>query len=155
ATQIFGELAGHRVLLVGAGEMAEAASRSLVSRGATLVVVNRSAERAARLAREVGGEARAWAELGASLVDADIVVSSTASTEPGLTYDAVKATRRARRRRSLFLIDIAVPRDVDPRVNELDDVYLYDVDDLSQIVARSLEGRAGETTKVERIVDAE
>lgn len=155
AVQIFGDLAGRKVLLVGAGEMAEAASKALAKRGAKLIVINRSRERAERLALEVHGEPRDWGTLNWSLIEADIVVSSTSSPEPVITYDAVNTARKARRGRSLFLIDIAVPRDVEPSVNDLDDVYLYDVDDLSQIVSRSLAGRAAESNKAEAIVLAE
>ncbi|MCC6559543.1 MAG: NAD(P)-binding domain-containing protein, partial [Polyangiaceae bacterium] len=139
-------------LLVGAGEMAEAASKLLVRAGARLIVVNRSPDRAAALARDVGGEPRAWADLERALVEADIVVSSTASPHYVLTLDLVRRARKARRGRSLFLIDIAVPRDVDPAVNDLENVFLYDVDDLSQIVAESLEGRAAEAARAEAIV---
>lgn len=155
ALQIFGDIAGRKVVLVGAGEMAEAASKLFAKQGAKIIVVNRSRERAERLAVEVGGEPRDFAELNWCLIEADVVVSSTSATEPIITVDAVKTARKARRNRSLFLIDIAVPRDVDPRVNQLDDVYLYDVDDLSQIVARSLEGRAAEAAKGEAIVASE
>ncbi len=155
ALQIFGDIAGRKVVLVGAGEMAEAASKLFAKQGAKLIVVNRSRERAERLAVEVGGEPRDWGELNWCLIEADVVVTSTSSTDPIITVDAVKTARKARRNRSLFLIDIAVPRDVDSRVNQLDDVYLYDVDDLSQIVARSLDGRASEASKGESIVAAE
>ncbi|HVY46146.1 MAG TPA: glutamyl-tRNA reductase, partial [Minicystis sp.] len=116
---------------------------------------NRSPERAAALAQEVGGDPRVWAELERSVVEADIVISSTASPRYVITKDLVKGARKARRGRSLFLIDIAVPRDVEPSVNDLDGVFLYDVDDLSQIVARSLEGRAAEAARAEAIVDDE
>ncbi|AKT42352.1 glutamyl-tRNA reductase [Chondromyces crocatus] len=152
ARQIFADLAGRSALLVGAGEMAEAASRLLVRAGARLTVVNRSPERAAALAREVGGEPRAWSELERSVIEADIVVSSTSSPTYVIPVDLVRRARKARRGRSLFLIDIAVPRDVDPAVNDLDNVYLYDVDDLSQIVAQSLEERAVEAARAEEIV---
>lgn len=152
ARQIFTELTGHTALLIGAGEMAEAASKLLVRAGARLVVVNRSPERAAALAREVGGEPRPWAELERAVVEADIVVSSTSSPSYVVTLDLVRRARKARRGRSLFLIDIAVPRDIDPAVNKLDNVYLYDVDDLSQIVAQSVEGRAVEAARAEAIV---
>jgi len=155
ARDIFGELEGHTTLLVGAGEMAEAAAKLLVRAGARLSVVNRSRERAEKLAREVGGEARAWSELESAIVEADIVISSTASPGYVITPDMLKRARKARRGRSLFLIDIAVPRDVDPAVNKLDNVYLYDVDDLSQIVAESLEGRASEAEKAEAIAHEE
>ncbi|HEY4122838.1 MAG TPA: glutamyl-tRNA reductase [Byssovorax sp.] len=155
ARQIFGELDGRVALLVGAGEMAEAAAKLLVKAGARLIVVNRSPERAANLAREVGGDPRVWAELERSIVEADIVVSSTSSPGYVVTRELVKGARKARRGRSLFLIDIAVPRDVEPAVNELDNVYLYDVDDLSQIVAQSLDGRASEAARAAAIVDEE
>lgn len=155
AREIFGELAGHTALLIGAGEMAEAGSKLLVRAGARLLVCNRSPERGAALAEEVGGEARPWSELSRALVEADIVISSTASPNYVVTTDLVKVARKARKGRSLFLIDIAVPRDVDPAVNKLDNVYLYDVDDLSQIVAESLSGRASEAARAETITTEE
>ena len=155
AREIFGELTGHVALLVGAGEMAEAASKLLVRAGARLIVVNRSLERAVALATDVGGEARPWSDLERSLVDADVVVSSTSSSRYVITTDLVKGARRARKGRSLFLIDIAVPRDVDPAVNKLDNVYLYDVDDLSKIVADSRQGRAAEAARAEEIAQQE
>jgi glutamyl-tRNA reductase len=152
AQQIFGELANHVVLLVGAGEMAEAASKLLVRAGARLILVNRSPERAAALARELGaGEVRPWGDLSRSLVEADIVISSTSSPGYVITRDLVKTAGKGRRGRSLFFIDIAVPRDIEPSVNKLDNVFLYDIDDLSQIVAESLEGRAAEATRAEAI----
>jgi len=155
ARQIFGDLSGHSALLVGAGEMAEAASRLLVRAGAGLTVVNRSPERAAALAGEVGGVPRPWADLDRAVAEADIVISSTSSPTYVLTLDVVRRARKARRGRSIFLIDIAVPRDVDPAVNDLDNVYLYDVDDLSQIVSQSLEERAVEAAKAELIAREE
>jgi glutamyl-tRNA reductase len=155
AQQIFGELSGRHALLIGAGEMAEAASKLIVRAGASLTIVNRSPERAAALAQEVGGSPRPWGELERALAEADIVVSSTSSPAYVVTLDLMKGVRKARRGRSLFFIDIAVPRDVDPAVNKLDGVYLYDVDDLSQIVAQSLAGRAAEAARATAIVDEE
>jgi glutamyl-tRNA reductase len=155
ARNIFGELEGHTAALVGAGEMAEAASRLLVRAGARLLIVNRSPERALALAREVGGEPRPFHDLDKALIEADIVISSTSSPGYVITQDLVKGARKARRGRSLFLIDIAVPRDVDPKVNKLDNVYLYDVDDLSQIVNESLEGRAAEAARATVITEEE
>ncbi len=155
AQQIFGELGGRHAVLIGAGDMAEAASKLIVRAGASLTIVNRSPERAAALASEVGGTPRPWGELERSLTDADIVVSSTSSPAYVVTLDLMKSVRRARRGRSLFFIDIAVPRDVDPAVNKLDGVYLYDVDDLSQIVSQSLAGRAAEAARATAIVDEE
>jgi glutamyl-tRNA reductase len=155
ARNIFGDLEGHTAALIGAGEMAEAASKLLVRAGARLHIVNRSPERARALAAEVGGEPRPWCDLERTLVEADIVVSSTASPGYVITQDLMKGVRKARRGRSLFLIDIAVPRDVDPKVNKLDNVYLYDVDDLSQIVNESLEGRAAEAARAAAIAEEE
>ena len=155
ARQIFGDLGAHTALLVGAGEMAESAAKLLVRAGGKLLVVNRSPERAAALVRDVGGAARPWSDLERSLVEADIVVASTSSPTPVLTRDMVKRALKARKGRSLFFIDIAVPRDVDPAVNDLENVFLYDVDDLSQIVAESREGRAAEATRAEAIVSEE
>ncbi len=152
AQRIFDELSGRAVLLVGAGEMAETAAKLLARHGARLLVVNRSAGKAGELAAAVGGEARPWDELAACLTDADVVVSSTASPEPVITVPLVKSIAKKRRGRSLFLIDIAVPRDVDPRVNELENVYLYDIDDLSRVVAETLAGRAAEAERAEAIV---
>ncbi len=151
ARDIFGDLAGHTALLVGAGDMAEAASKLLVKAGAKLLITNRSPERATELAREVGGETRPWADLGKSLVEADVVVSSTSAPGYVITLDLIKGIRKARRGRSLFLIDIAVPRDVEPAVGELENVYLWDVDNLSQAVAESREGRASEAGLAEAI----
>ncbi len=155
ARNIFGDLDRHCAVLVGAGEMAEAASRLLVRAGARLLIVNRSPERAQALAAEVGGEPRPWSDLERSLVEADIVVSSTSSPGYVITQDLVKSVRKARRGRSLFFVDIAVPRDIDPKVNKLDNVYLYDVDDLSQIVHESLEGRAAEAARAGAIAAEE
>lgn len=153
ALQIFGDLGAHTALLIGAGEMAEAAAKLLVRAGAKLLLCNRSSERAQNLARELGmGEVRPWNELDRALIDADIVISSTASPTPVVTRDMVKRLSRARKGRSLFFIDIAVPRDIEPKVNELDNVFLYDIDDLSQIVHASLEGRAAEAARAEHIV---
>ncbi len=155
AQQIFGDLSGRHALLIGAGEMAETASKLLVKAGAALTIVNRSPERAAALADEVGGTPRPWGELEHALVEVDIVVSSTSSPAYVVTLDLMKGVRKARRGRNLFFIDIAVPRDVDPAVNKLDGVYLYDVDDLSQIVAESLAGRAAEAARAAALVEEE
>ena len=155
ARQIFDELRGRTALLVGAGEMAETAARLLGQSGAQVLVVNRSPERAERLATLVGGTPCAWAELEGALGRADIVITSTASPSHVITAAGLKAVRRTRRGRSLFLIDIAVPRDVDPAVHELDGVYLYDIDDLTKVVAQTLGSRAREADLAEQIVRAE
>jgi len=155
AGQIFGNLADRVVLLIGAGEMAEAAARLLTASGARLLVVNRSAERGAELAAKIGGHSRSFAELEHALLEADIVISSTSSAGFIVPLDLAERVRRGRRGRSLFLIDIALPRDVDPRVNKLENVYLYDIDDLSRVVADSLEERNNEAKRAAAIVEAE
>jgi len=155
AEEIFGDLAGRKAALVGAGEMAEAAARLLAKAGANIVVLNRSPARAKTLADDVGGEPRPMTDLERTLGEVDIAIASTSSLTHVITLDLMKRVRKVRRGKSLFLIDIAVPRDVDPKVNELEAVYLYDVDDLSRIVASSLEGRAAEATKAEAIVEDE
>lgn len=155
AQEIFGDLDGRKAALVGAGEMAEAAARLLAKAGAKIIVLNRSPARANLLAQDVGGEPRTMADLEKTLTEVDIAIASTSSPTHVITTDLVKRVRKARRGRSLFLIDIAVPRDIDPAVNELDGVYLYDVDDLSRIVAESLEGRAAEAVRAEAIIDEE
>jgi glutamyl-tRNA reductase len=155
ARQIFGELVGRASLLLGAGEMAEAAARLLVKEGAKLEVVNRSPDRARQLAAEFGGSARSWDELEQALVTADVVVASTSAKRFVVTRSMVAQAMRARRGRSLFFIDIAVPRDVEPAVNDLDNVYLYDIDNLSNVVAESMRGRKAEAERAEALVEVE
>ena len=155
AQEIFGDLDGRKAALVGAGEMAEAAARLLAKAGARIVVLNRNAARANLLAQDVGGEPRTMADLEKTLAEVDIAIASTSSPTHVITKDLIKRVRRARRGKSLFLIDIAVPRDIDPAVNEFDGVYVYDIDDLSRIVAESLECRAAEAVRAEAIIDEE
>ncbi|MCS6798907.1 MAG: glutamyl-tRNA reductase [Myxococcota bacterium] len=155
AARIFGSLEARRVLLVGAGEMAESAARALRGRGASLVVVNRNEERAARLAAELGGRAGSFDALGSELTATDVVLVSTASPTWVVTGEMMERVVRARRRRPLFLIDIAVPRNVDPQVGRLDNVFLYDVDDLEDVAAGNRERRRARAEQAERIVDAE
>lgn len=156
ARRIFGELAGKRVLVVGAGKMSDLAARHLRADGALeILVTNRSPERAHALAAKVDGVARPWEELEALLYGCDIVISSTGSTVPILTREVVRRVMKARRHRPLFLIDIAVPRDVDPAVGKLDGVYLFDIDDLEKVVAENLKEREKEAAAGERIVEAE
>jgi glutamyl-tRNA reductase len=155
ARQIFGELEGRRVVLVGAGDMAQAAAKVLARAGARLTIVNRSRDRALRLQAHVGGEIASWDQLESCLVATDIVLSSTACPAIILTRPMLERVRRARRGKSLFLIDIAVPRDVDPSVNDLDGVYVYDVDDLSRIVEEHREVREQAARQVESLVAEE
>jgi glutamyl-tRNA reductase len=155
AQKIFGDLRGRRTLLVGAGVMGESAARSLGATGARLIVINRSREKADTLAAACGGEARDYEHLVRELVEADVVISSTSSDRFVLTRDLMRAVCRARRHRPLFIIDIAVPRDVDPRVSDMDNVFLYDVDDLQKVADEGLAQRRQEADAAEAIVRAE
>ena len=155
AKKIFGELEGRRVLLLGAGEMGEAAGRSLAGSGARLVVVNRSPEKALALARDLGGSAIGYEQLAAELVSVDVVICSTSSPSYVLTHDLMKGVVKARRHRPLFAIDIAVPRDVDPRVGNLENVFLYDVDDLQKVAKENIDARRKSADAAERIVEIE
>ncbi|PID74514.1 MAG: glutamyl-tRNA reductase [Desulfobacterales bacterium] len=156
AKKIFGTLENKKVLLVGAGEMAELAAEHLVGNGVSSVAVaNRTFVRAMRLADRFGGEALSMDELPQRLEESDIIISSTGSQELILGKKDVQAVMKSRRNRPLFLIDIAVPRDLDPAVNELDNVYLYDIDDLSSVVEVNRQEREREAVKASRIVDEE
>jgi glutamyl-tRNA reductase len=153
AEQVFGDLSGCRVLLVGAGKIGELAARSLVSRGAKIsLVANRSPERAGELARRFGGEPLPLDRIGDELARADVVLSSTSSPDFVLSRQDVEHVLARRKGRPLFLIDIAVPRDLDPDIHSLDGCYLYDIDDLESVVAESLAGRRREAARAEAIV---
>ena len=142
ARKIFGKLDGRSVLVVGAGKMAELAARHLTSSGIERVVVtSRTFEQSENLARRFGGEAVRWDKLWKHVSEVDVVVAGTAATGTVLLRDEVEKALRARRGRPLFIIDIAVPRDVEPSVNELKQVYLYDVDDLQGVVEHNLAER--------------
>jgi glutamyl-tRNA reductase len=155
AKKIFGNLEGRRTLLLGAGEMGEAAARSLRQTGTQLHVVNRSDERAQQLAEACSGRAVPYERLSVELADADVVIASTASEKFILTPELMKGVVRTRRHRPLFIIDIAVPRDVDPRVGNMDNVFVYDVDDLQQVAEENLSVRAREAARAEQIVEEE
>jgi glutamyl-tRNA reductase len=156
AEQVFGDLHGCRVLVVGAGKIGELAVRSLVSRGAEITfVANRSLDRAKELARRFGGEPLPLEGVVPELARTDVLLSSTSA--PGFVLDE-KDVRRVlfkRKGRPLFLIDIAVPRDLDPAIHELDGCYLYDIDDLESVVAESLAGRRQEAARAEGVVARE
>ena len=152
ARQIFGDFAGRFVMLVGSGEMAETAAKQLRGAGARVVVVGRNLERAAEVARAVDGEGRPWSELGATLSEADVVITSTSAKGYVIDYETVAAARKKRRGQSQFLIDLAVPRDIDPRIEKLDGVFLYNVDDLTAQVKESLSARSREAERAEAIV---
>jgi len=156
AQQVFGKLEDCRVLLVGAGHVAELAARSLAARGARIVyVANRSPQRAAELASRFGGEGIAFDRAADVLGGVDVVVSSTGSPGRVLERGDVQEALRGRKGRPLFLIDLAVPRDLDPAIHELDGCYLYDIDDLESVVASTLSGRRREAARAEAIVAEE
>ena len=156
AQQVFGDLTGRRVLLVGAGKVSEQAARNLITRGAEIAVVaNRTLDRAAELAGRFGSAALPLERIEDELARADVVLSSTSAQEFVLTREQVERTARERRGRPLFLIDLAVPRDVDPAINELDGCYVYDIDDLEAVVAETLGARRREAAAAEAIVAAE
>jgi glutamyl-tRNA reductase len=152
AAQVFGDLSGRRVLLVGAGRIGELAASNLSSRGATIAfVANRTLDTARELARRFGGSAIALGDIAAHLGDVDVVVSSTSAA--GTVLNAADVP--ARRHNPLFFIDIAVPRDLDPAVHELDGCFLYDIDDLEAVVAETLAGRRAEAARAEQLVAEE
>ncbi|MFK7990039.1 MAG: glutamyl-tRNA reductase [Sandaracinaceae bacterium] len=155
AQKIFGDLSDRHVLLIGAGEMGEAAAKHLRKAGASLTVVNRSIDKAQALASQHGGQGRGLEQLAAELARADVAVASTASPRFVITPDLMKGVIKARRYRPIFLIDIAVPRDIDPRVGEMDNVFLYDVDDLEQVAQENLRARRREADAAESIVTYE
>jgi glutamyl-tRNA reductase len=155
AQRIFGDLRDHAVLLLGAGEMAEAAARSLGKDARALRICNRSFERAAALAAAMHAAAVPWEGLEEELVSADVVVASTASRSFVVTRDMVKRAMRARRGRTLFFVDIAVPRNVDPAAHGIDNAYVFNVDDLEQEVARGMKARHAELEAAEAIVAEE
>lgn len=154
--KIFGDLRGRAILLAGAGKMGALSAKALATLGADRVLVaNRSPERGLALAAQVNGAFRSWEELPRLLVEADVVIVSTGADRHVVTRDMVHAAMRARRHRSLCLIDLSVPRNVDPACAELPDVYAYDVDDLEKVVAATREARQGEAARAEALVEAE
>jgi len=156
AKKIFGSLDNKRVLLIGAGEMAELAAEHLVGNGAKdVVVANRTLERALNLAKRFNGHAVGLDELLEQLEQVDIIVSSTGAPGVILHKGDVKPLMRNRRNKPLFFIDIAVPRDLDPALNDLANVYLYDIDDLNNVVELNKAERDKEAVKASRIVDEE
>jgi glutamyl-tRNA reductase len=156
ARKIFGSLGGRAVLLLGAGQMGELAARHLVEQGAfPIYVVNRTWARAQDLARSLAGTAMPFDELGTALAAVDIVIASTGAPVPLVTCDIVARIMHGRGARPLFLIDIAVPRDVEASVGQLAAVYCYDIDDLQQVVDANLRQRAREAHRAEALVERE
>ncbi|WP_299977207.1 glutamyl-tRNA reductase [uncultured Pseudoteredinibacter sp.] len=153
AQQIFSDLKEDTALLVGAGETIELVARHLHNNGIKkLIVANRTLERAKGLAEELGAEAILLADIPEQLHRADIVISSTASQLPLLGKGAVETALKKRRHKPMFMVDIAVPRDIEAQVDELDDVYLYTVDDLRAVIDENRKSREDEAKKAELIV---
>jgi glutamyl-tRNA reductase len=156
AKKIFQDLSAKTVLILGAGEMSELTARHLISQGVQhLVVANRTLERALELADRLQGQGVPLAELPTYLPKADIIVGSTGSAELVVKRADVQNALKLRKNRPMFFIDIAVPRDIDPAVNELDNVYVYDIDDLQHVVEENRKARAREATLAETIIARE
>jgi glutamyl-tRNA reductase len=156
AKKIFGKLDGLSVLILGAGEMAKLTATHLQRQGVKqLTIASRTLETAERLAARLNGRAVPWTSIGQALAAADIVVTATGAREPVLTRAGVEDAMRPRRSRPLFLIDIAVPRDVDPEAGLLDQVFLYNIDDLQAIVGENMARRTSEVNRADVIVRTE
>jgi glutamyl-tRNA reductase len=156
AQQIFGDLQGNTALLIGAGETIELAARHLHEKGlGRMIVANRTVERARLVAKEFSGYAITLEEIPKHLEEADVVITSTASPTPILTKAMVEKAVKARKHRPIFMVDIAVPRDIEAEVAELEDVYLYSVDDLNQVIQENMRSREQAALKAEEIIDTE
>lgn len=156
ARKIFGSLAGRRVLIIGSGEMGRLTAVHLKSHGVeSVTITSRTLAHAQELADDIGGSVTPWGSLPTALLDSDIVITVTGSPTPILSRTQVKEAMPASRTRPLFLIDIAVPRDVDPRAGEIEQVFLYNIDDLQAIVRENLERRGTEIGRADQIVDEE
>ncbi len=155
--KIFGDLKGRSVVVVGAGEMGKLTAMHMKSQGVQHVtIVSRTMAHAARTAEAIGGALAApWDDLDAALVASDIVISATGAAAPILTKARIEATTRQRRTRPLFIIDIAMPRDVEPAAGELEQVFLYNIDDLQAVVAENVARRSSEIAHAETIVAEE
>ena len=154
ARKIFGDLEGKKVLLVGAGEMAELAVEHLIrNKVGEIFVANRTFERGVELSNRFKGKAIRIEEIPGSLKVVDIIISSTGSPNFVIVRDQVKGVMRSRRNRPIFFIDIAVPRDIDPDINRLNNAYVYDIDDLKGVIEENIKDRNKESIKGERIVD--
>jgi glutamyl-tRNA reductase len=155
AGQLFEDLGKIRVLFVGAGEMIELAATHFAAKNPSgIVVANRTLERGERLASRFGGEVMRLADLPARLHEFDAVISSTASTLPIIGLGAVERAIKARKHRPMFMVDLAVPRDIEPEVKQLEDVYLYTVDDLAHVVQTGQASRQAAVAQAEAIIDA-
>jgi glutamyl-tRNA reductase len=156
ANKVFGGLEGRAALLVGAGEMGELAGKHLRNaRAAPIIVINRTRQRAEHLASSIGGEVRDFEDLHSSMILADLVVCSTASPKYIFTKESVTPILRIRKFRPLFMVDLAVPRDIAPDLSELEGVYAYDVDDIQRVIADNSAARSVEAAKAETIIAEE
>lgn len=156
AREIFGSLKGRRVMLIGAGKMSELAARHLNRSGVQqILVTNRTPARAAEVAEMVNGSIVEYSQYRTRLKEVDIVITSSGAPGYLLTKDDLKPILSARKNKPMFLIDIAVPRNIDPAVNELDNVFVYDIDDLQQAVAENLKARQSEAAEADKIVAEE
>lgn len=156
AKRIFGEMSSHKAMLIGAGEMAELAAMHLLQAGIReIIVVNRTIEHGQKLAEKFSGRAVNFEKLIQTLPEADIIIASTGSQEPILKVSDTKNILKIRKNRPMFFIDIAVPRDIDPAINQLDNIYLYDIDDLKEVVQDNLSARQGEAEKARKIIEEE
>lgn len=156
AQQIFGDLSNQTALLIGAGETIELAARHLHENGLNrMIIANRTLERSQRLANEYSVYAIQIGDIPKHLAEADIVISSTASQLPILGKGAVESAIKARKHKPMFMVDIAVPRDIEVEVGEMDDVYLYSVDDLKDIVQENMQSRQNAAKQAEEIIDTQ
>ena len=156
ANKVFGGLEGRAALLVGAGEMGELAGKHLRNaRASPIIVINRTRERAEHLASSIGAEVRDFEDLHSSMILADLVVCSTASPKYIFTKENVIPILRIRKFRPLFMVDLAVPRDIAPDLSELEGVYAYDVDDIQRVIADNSAARAVEAARAETIIAEE
>ena len=156
AMQIFGDLTKRRTLILGAGKMSKLTLRHLKDHGAsTIMIANRTNTKATVLAQEFGLETHPWRELSAALKTADIVISSTAAPHPVLYLDILREVMQERGNAPLFIIDIASPRDAEPEIGELYNVFLYNIDDLQQVLEANLSQRQNEAERARRIVEEE
>jgi len=156
AKRIFGEMNSHKALLIGAGEMAELAATHLLQAGvAEILVANRTLARGEELARRFRGRSVPFENFSQCLPAVDIVIASTGSLETVIDASHVRGALKARKNRPMFFIDIAVPRDIDPDVNTLDNVYLYDIDDLREVVEENMHARQEEAWRARGIIDEE
>jgi glutamyl-tRNA reductase len=155
AGQLFEDMGNIRVLFVGAGEMVELAATHFAARNPKgIAIANRTLERGERLASRFGGEVMRLADLPTRLHEFDAVVSCTASTLPIIGLGAVERALKARKHRPMFMVDLAVPRDIEPEVKDLEDVYLYTVDDLANVVQTGQASRQAAVAQAEAIIDA-